>query len=103
MLIADILINVFTMESALLRSEKLQARRGDDFTLADKMCAVLLHDAMGCIEIAGRNVIGACVQGEALAANLSFLRRLTACDPLNSIELRRAISSRLLARERYVV
>jgi len=55
------------------------------------------------VESAGRAVLAACSEGDALRMNLSILKRFTKCDPVNAIALRRRIAERLLEAERYVV
>jgi len=101
MSIADIVTETFAMESTLLRTQKLTA--GGKETNAAEMCAVFLRDAMGRVEIAARNVLGGCSEGDALRANMAVLRRLARYEPVDSIALSQKIAGRLLARERYVV
>ncbi|RPI11791.1 MAG: acyl-CoA dehydrogenase, partial [Acidobacteriales bacterium] len=98
--IADIVMDVFAMESSLLRSRKFAPGKGEN---AAGMCTVLLRDAMARVEIAARSVLGACLQGDALRVQLTALRRLAEYDPVDAVRLRRAIAGRLLERERYVV
>ena len=98
---SDIIMEVFAMESSLLRSRKLAASRGG--ANAADACSVYLRDAIGKIELASRTVLSACAQGNELRQNLSRLRAYATHDPVNSIELRRKIAGRLLASERYTV
>ena len=99
--IADIVTATFAMESVLLRTQKLAAVGRD--TVAGAMCSVFLRDAMARIELAARNVLGACSEGEALRTNLAPLRRLANYEPVDAVGLRRQVAGRLLARERYAV
>jgi hypothetical protein len=101
MRIADMVMEAFAMESALLRTRKL--RRAGKETIADDICSVFLRDAMGRVELAARGVLGACSDGEVLRRNMSVLRRLAVYDPVNAVARRRNIAKRLLARERYVI
>lgn len=101
MSLADIIMEVFAMESSLLRSRKLAA--AGKTTLASDICAVFLRDAMARIELSARNVLGACSEPAALRQNMSALRRLANYDPADAVALRRKIAGRLLARERYVI
>jgi alkylation response protein AidB-like acyl-CoA dehydrogenase len=98
--IADIVIEAFAMESSLLRSRKLAPGKGEN---AAGMCTVLLRDALARVETSARNVLGACLEGAALREQMTVLRRLAECDPVDAVGLRRAIAGRLLARERYLV
>jgi len=99
MSIADIIMDVFAMESSLLRSRKFAPGKGEN---AMDMGNVLLRDAMARVEISARSVLGACLQGDALHAQMSALRRLAEHDPVDAVRLRRAIAGRLLVRERYL-
>jgi alkylation response protein AidB-like acyl-CoA dehydrogenase len=100
MSISDIIMEALAMESCLLRSRK-RAVSGKGRNAAD-MCAVFLRDAMARVEISCRNVLGACLEGDALRRNMSVLRSLAHYDPADAIALRRNIANRLLADERYV-
>jgi butyryl-CoA dehydrogenase len=97
--LSDIIMEVFAMESSLLRSRKLAAV-GGGVNAADA-CPVYLRDAMGRVELSSRTVLSACVFGEELRRYLSRLRGYASHDPVNAIALRRRIAERLLANERY--
>jgi alkylation response protein AidB-like acyl-CoA dehydrogenase len=99
--ISDIVMEVFAMESSLLRSRKLEAS-GTGTNAAD-ICAVFLRDAMARVEVSARNVIGTCSAGNALRENMATLRGFANYDPLDAIALRRNIAGRLLAAGRYTV
>jgi butyryl-CoA dehydrogenase len=99
--ISDIIMEVFAMESSLLRSRKL-ASSGGGANAADA-CAVYLRDAITRIEQFSSTVVSACAQGDELRRNLSRLQTYATHEPVNSIELRRQIARRLLASERYTV
>jgi hypothetical protein len=101
MSLSDIIMEVFAMESGLLRSRKLAAAGGG--ANAADACAVYLRDAIARIELSSRTVLSACAQGDELRRNLSRLRGYADHDPVNAIALRRQIAARLLASERYTV
>ena len=87
------------MESVLLRTRKL-AGAGRE-TAAAPMCSVFLRDALARIELAARNVVGACSEGQSGRAVPAVLRGLASFEPVDAVALRRQIAGRLLARERY--
>jgi alkylation response protein AidB-like acyl-CoA dehydrogenase len=87
MAIADIVMEVFAMESALLRSARADA---------GEMCSVFLRDAMRRVEGFARNVLAACAEGEALRRRLETLGCFAAFEPVDAIALRRRIAARLL-------
>jgi len=97
--IADVIMDLFAMESALLRSEKTGKPDGQ----AADMVAVLLRDAMAHIETTARPVLASCSEGDALRANMALLRRFAKYEPVDSISIRGRIADRLLAAGRYVV
>jgi len=99
--LSDIIMEVFAMESSLLRSRKLETS-GAGVNAADG-CAVYLRDAIARVGLSSRTALSACAQGEELRRNLSRLGGFADHDPVNAIALRRQIAGRLLASERYTV
>ncbi len=99
--ISDIIMEVFAMESALLRSRKLAAS-GKGTNAAD-MARVLLREAMDRTEISSRQVLGACSQGKTLQENMAVLRQLANYEPPDTVQLRQNIAARLLAAGAYAV
>jgi alkylation response protein AidB-like acyl-CoA dehydrogenase len=90
MAISDIIVEVFAMESAWLRAQKLAAAgKGAN---AQDLFAVLLHQGTASIENAAREVFTACGK-EAPRMN---------ANPVDAIALRRKIARRLLDADRYV-
>ncbi|HVV46696.1 MAG TPA: acyl-CoA dehydrogenase family protein, partial [Bryobacteraceae bacterium] len=86
--IANVILEIFAMESAQLRSQKCG--------LGADICAVLLPESMGRIEIFAREVLAACSEGDALRTNMAILRRFAKHDPVDVIRLRRRIAGRVL-------
>jgi len=99
--LSDISMEVFAMESALLRCRKLAAALG--IANAADACSVYLRDAIARVELSSRTVLSASAQGDELRHNLSRVQEYASHDPVNSIALRRQIAGRLLANERYTV
>ncbi len=99
--LSDMIIGVFAMESALLRSRRVA--RSTKGASAAEMTSVFLREAMNRIEISARNVLGACLVDEGLRRSMAMLRSLANHDPINSIQLRRNIAARLLASGCYAV
>jgi len=97
--ISDIIMEVFAMESVLLRTRKLAGTAVN----AGDMCSVFLREAMDRIEMSAREVVGACSSESDVKKNLGALRNFAGYEPINSIALRRNIAGRLLGAERYAV
>jgi hypothetical protein len=99
MSLSDIFMEIFAMESTLLRCRRLAAAGNP---LAENICSVFLRDAMTRIEAAARNILGACCAGRELDERMTTLHSYAACAPVNAIALRRALAERLLETERYI-
>jgi alkylation response protein AidB-like acyl-CoA dehydrogenase len=97
--LSDIIMEVFAMESALLRSRKLAAA-GGGVNAADA-CAVYLRDAITRVEQSSRTALSACIEGDELRRQLARVHEIASHDPVNAIALRRQIARRLLESERY--
>jgi butyryl-CoA dehydrogenase len=98
--ISDVVIEIFAMESVLLRARRL-AEMGRGGQSAD-IAAVYLRDAMSRIDVTSRTVLAACSEGDNLRANMAVLRRFAKFEPVDAIAIRRRIAGRLLDAERYI-
>src|SRR5262249_1311450 len=99
--LSDIIMEVFAMESMLLRSRKLSGT--NQGANAAEMTSVFLCDAMNRIETSARNILGACAGGKSSEDNMATLRSLASYDPIDAIQLRRNIAGRLLTTGSYAV
>ncbi|MGH9581076.1 MAG: acyl-CoA dehydrogenase family protein, partial [Terriglobales bacterium] len=101
--LADITIEAFAMESAVLRAQKIAASQGESAAaLPLAMTQVYLSCAMERIEAAGRKVLAAVAEGDMLRTQLAILRRLGKHEPVNTIALRQQIATRVLEAGKYV-
>jgi len=102
--IADMVIEIYAMESALLRAEKITTKSGEaSAALAVAMTRLYLSQAMEKIEAAARKIIAAVAEGDMLRTQLAILRRLAKHDPYNTIELRQQVAQRVIEQGKYVV
>ena len=100
--IADMVIEIYAMESALLRTMKLAKVRGEPAAeLPIAMTRVYLSQAIEKIESAARKIIAAVADGDMLRTQLAILRRLAKHDPYNTIELRRQVAQKMIEKGRY--
>jgi butyryl-CoA dehydrogenase len=100
---ADIIIEVFAMDSALLRTLKLMQSQGESASkTAIAMTQLYLSHAMATIEVAARNVLAAAAEGDNLRIQTAILRRLTKHEPTNVIGLRQQIAGRVIEAGKYV-
>ncbi len=102
--IADIVIETYAMESAVLRAQKIAERNGENAAaLPIAMTRVYLSQAMEKIEAAARKVIAAVADGDMLRTQLAILRRLAKHEPFNTIELRQQIAQKIIERGKYTL
>ncbi|GLI07451.1 putative acyl-CoA dehydrogenase [Paenibacillus tyrfis] len=102
--LADIMISVFAMESALLRTKKQIATGGEGKALnATDMTTVFVHESFARIEEWAKEALAAMESGDMLRTQLSVLKKLTRKTPINAIEIKREIASRVIEAEKYVV
>jgi len=102
--IADMTIETYAMESAVLRAQKLSETKGEAASgLAIAMTRVYLSQAFEKVESAARRVIAAVADGDMLRTQLAILRRLAKYEPFNTIELRQQIAERMIERGKYTL
>jgi butyryl-CoA dehydrogenase len=102
--IADMVIETYAMESAMLRAQKLAGNRGEAAAaLPVAMTRVYLAQAMEKIEAAARKVIAAVAEGDMLRTQMAILRRLSKYEPFNTIGLRQEIAQRVIEAGKYTL
>jgi alkylation response protein AidB-like acyl-CoA dehydrogenase len=102
--IADMTIESYAMESAVLRAQKIAEAKGEAAAaLPIAMTRVYLAQAMEKIESAAKKIIAAVADGDMLRTQLAILRRLAKYEPFNTIELRREIAQRVIERGKYTL
>ena len=100
--IADMTIETYAMESAVLRAQKLVEAKGEkNAELAIAMTRVYLTQAMEKVESAARRIIAAVAEGDMLRTQFAILRRLAKYEPFNTIELRQKIAQRAIEVGKY--
>src|ERR1700691_3872329 len=102
--IADMTIETYAMESAVLRAQKIVETKGEAAAaLPIAMTRVYLSQAMEKVESAARKVIAAVAEGDVLRTQLAILRRLAKYEPFNTIELRQQIAQKVIDRGKYTL
>lgn len=100
--LADILIQIYVAESALLRVEKLTHLNNDPHLEAKReMALVYLYEAVEKIGKSGREVIYSFAEGDELRLMLLGLKRFTKIEPFNVKESRRRISDVIVQKGAY--
>jgi alkylation response protein AidB-like acyl-CoA dehydrogenase len=100
--IADIAIELYAAESALLRTRKY-LDGGDDRSSALRldMTRSWCRELPEKIERLGAKVLAASAEGDALATPLAALKKLTRVTPVNGVALRRRVATAIIEAERY--
>jgi butyryl-CoA dehydrogenase len=101
--LADMISQVYALESALLRARKLGAAGRDSAEPAAAMTGLLADETMALAEQASRRVLAACGQGDALMTQLAILRRLARFTPADAVALSRTVAKHAIAHERYPI
>jgi hypothetical protein len=100
--LADIVLEIFVMQSALIRAQKVAASRGAAAAAGVSAAArVLLHNGADKIEIGARAALAAAVEGDMLRTQLAVLRRFLKRESADVITLRRQVADAVQAGDRY--
>jgi butyryl-CoA dehydrogenase len=102
--IADMVIEGYAMESAILRAQKIAQSKGEDAASnAIAMARVYAASAMEKIDAAAKKVLAACSEGDNLRTQMTIMRRLFKYEPINTIALRQQVANRVIEQGKYVV
>jgi alkylation response protein AidB-like acyl-CoA dehydrogenase len=100
--IADILIDVYSAESAVLRAKIASDHAAPSAALHVDAARVFVNDAAMRIEAAARNALAGTVDGDTLRTMLAALRRTLKITPINTVALRRRIADAAIRRGGYI-
>ncbi len=100
--LADMVIALYTAESALVRAGQCAARQLPAAEAHRDLAALYIAHAFPAVEEAARQVFAACTEGDELAAACAAARKLARGVPGNSVTLGRRVASRVLTTERYL-
>jgi len=101
-LISDMVIQVYAMESGLLRAMKTMEKYGDEKSeIKVAMVKVFVNDAFDRLDILAKRGFAAIAEGDILRTQLSALKKLTRFTPVNTIALRRKIADYTIKAGKY--
>jgi alkylation response protein AidB-like acyl-CoA dehydrogenase len=92
---ADIVIDVYASESAVLRASAAGT------SLHQAAARIVVNDAAGRVELTARDALAAMTEGDTLRTLLAALRRLLKVPPVNTVALRRQLADALAERGGY--
>jgi hypothetical protein len=98
---ADIIMDTYAAESALVRASSLPPRASDSAAGHEAAARTFINDAAGRVEIATRSALAAMTEGDTLRTMLAALRRILKVTPVNTVALRRTVADAVTARKGY--
>jgi alkylation response protein AidB-like acyl-CoA dehydrogenase len=101
--LADMISQVFALESALVRAQKIARAGRSSAEVAAAMTGLLADESMALAGRAARRVLAACGEGDALETQLAILRRLARVVPADVFALSRDVARQCIELERYPV
>ena len=99
--LADIIMQVYALESALLRARKLAVGGKGAAEVAAAMTGLLADESMALADQAARRVLAACGEGDMLRTQLAILRRLARFTPPDAVGLSRSVARHCIEAEKY--
>ncbi len=99
--LANIVMDVYGMESTLRRAQKTYAKRGEAASAMVDAARSYIYDAMDRVEKEARTALIATADGDTLTTQLAVLRRFAKHSPIDTIALRRRVADAVLAQDRY--
>jgi len=100
--VADMLMDVFAADSAVLRATASAASQMPRASLQVDAARVFVNDAAMRLEASARQALPVMIDGETLKATLGALKRLLTASPINTAALRRGLADEAVARGAYI-
>jgi len=100
--LSNMVMEIYAMESCLLRTQKAAATRGEAATaLMQDAARVFIADAMERVEHEAKRAIAAVNDGDMLTTQMAVLKRFGKRATVNTIAMRRNIAAAVQAQDRY--
>jgi len=99
--LADMVIAIYEMESAILRAEKSSILKSEKADLELDLARIYLHDAMDKINKGGREAINAFADGDVQRMMLLGLKRFTKTQPYDIIGARKRVAAEIIKENKY--
>jgi alkylation response protein AidB-like acyl-CoA dehydrogenase len=100
---ADIMIDTFAAESAVLRATAARTAALPRADLHEAAARTFVNDAAQRIDAAARSALAAVADGDTLRTLLAALRRVLKVTPVNTVALRRLMADATVQRGRYIL
>jgi alkylation response protein AidB-like acyl-CoA dehydrogenase len=100
--LADILIDTYAAESAVLRAKAAVTSKASNAEFHQDATSITVNEAAGRIELAARSALAAMADGDVLRTQLAALRRLLKITPVNTVTIRRKLADAVVAKGGYI-
>ncbi|MEN9447111.1 MAG: hypothetical protein RJA25_401 [Bacteroidota bacterium] len=98
---ADMLIQIYTAESLLLRVQKIYEKGEKTDQIYIDILKVFFNDVMNKINVFGKDALQSYAEGDELRIMLMGLKRFTKYEPVNVKEARRRIAAKVIEAGKY--
>jgi alkylation response protein AidB-like acyl-CoA dehydrogenase len=100
--LSNVVMEIYAMESCLLRAQKAAAAKGESAsqTMIDS-ARVFINDAAERLEHEAKRAIAAIHEGDMLTTQIAVLKRFAKRAPVDTIALRRSVAAALQSQDRY--
>lgn len=99
--LSNLVIGIYTMESALLRAQKAARTSRETATSHSDAARSFIHEAIDGLEMEARRVLPRIAEGDALRAQAALLRRFLKHSPVDVIAMNRRLAERAVELGRY--
>ncbi len=100
--LSNVVMEIYAMESCLLRAQKAAAAKGEPAsqTMIDS-ARVFINDAAERVEHEAKRAIAAIHEGDMLTTQMAVLKRFAKRAPVDTIALRRRVATAVQSQDRY--
>jgi len=100
--LSNVVMEIYAMESCLLRAQKAAAAKGEPAsqTMIDS-ARVFINDAAERVEHEAKRAIAAIHEGDMLTTQMAVLKRFAKRAPVDTIALRRRVAAAVQSQDRY--
>src|SRR6266852_6086379 len=100
--LSNVVMEIYAMESCLLRAQKAAAEKGESATQTMIDAArVFIHDAAERAEHEAKRAVAAVHEGDMLTTQMAVMKRFSKRAPVDTIALRRRVAAAIQAQDRY--
>src|ERR1700756_3111067 len=100
--LSNMVMEIYAMESALLRTQKAAATKGESASqVMIDAARIFINDAADRVEREAKRAIAAIHEGDMLTTQMAVLKRFAKRAPVDTIALRRRVAAAIQSQDRY--